>query len=325
MKIAIHSNQLDGRGTGKAIYDYAFALRNILNHEVSFIVSEFSNNERMTQFKESFEVSTYNKNLNSNRPDEIKKELESYVSKNNIDFFYMIKAGENDGFTPSNCKTGIHCVFDMTHKHGNVYAGVSKFLSNKFNQSLYVPHIIKNFNPTINVRKEMGISDDTIIVGRIGGIDTFDIPFVHNAIKRTLDTRKNIIFFFVCTNQFYYHDRILYIPPIETEEEKFNLIHSCDVMLHGRHVGETFGIACGEFSVANKPVITWSGIGNPYYDKCHTEILGDKAIIYNNETELVNILCNLNKKDLENKNWDAYSEKFNETEVMNQYNNVFLK
>ena len=42
---------------------------------------------------------------------------------------------------------------------------------------------------------------------------------------------------------------------------------------------ETFGLAVAEFSVANKPIITY---GNSK-DNEHLRILKDKAIIYNDE------------------------------------------
>lgn len=323
MKIAIHSNQFDGRGSGKVSYDYGMGLKH-LGHEVIFITSGLNKNEGIPRLKENFEVFTYNNKIQPNTITDIKKELEMLVNNHNIDFMHMIKAGENDGITPSNCKTGIHCVFGMKENHGNVYTGVSEYLAKKYDQTLYVPHIIKNLDPTVNVRKEMGISDDTIIIGRIGGMDSFDLPFVWNAIKQVLDNRKDILFFFVSTNEFYNHDRILYIPWLETEEEKFNIIHTCDAMIHGRCMGESFGIACGEFSAANKPIITWSGLGNPNYDRCHIGLLGDKAILYNNEGELVNILCSLNKTEIKNKNWDMYSNKFSEESVIEQYKKVFL-
>ena len=325
MNIAIHSHQFDGRGSGKALFDYGISLEKILGHNVSFITSGLSKNEGINKFKEQFKVFTYDKKFDRHPPSEILPIIESFVDKNNIDFMYMHKSGENDYMTPSNCKTGIHCVFNMNESHGSVYAGVSEYLAKKFNKTLYVPHIIKNYIPTIDIRKEMNISEDTLIIGRIGGMDSFDLQFVHQSIKQILNTRQDIIFFFLSTNEFYHHDRLLYIPWVETEEEKFNIIHACDAMIHGRCMGETFGIACGEFSVSNKPVITWSGVGNPYYDKCHIDLLGDKAIQYNNEQDLTTILCNLTRKELQNKNWDVYSEKFNEYSVITQFDNIFLK
>ena len=212
----------------------------------------------------------------------------------------------------------------MHEPHGTVYAGVSEYLARKFGQTLYVPHIVKNYNPTKNLRKELNISDDSLIVGRHGGYDSFNVPFVQNCVKQILNFRKDIYFIFLATNKFYEHERIIYLPWEGTEEKIFNFIHSCDVMLHGRIGGETFGLACGEFSAANKPVITWTGEGDPTYDKNHIEILGEKAILYKDEQELMDTLYSINKSFIENNNWDMYSNRFNEKNVINKYKEIFL-
>jgi hypothetical protein len=190
---------------------------------------------------------------------------------------------------------------------------------------LYVPHIIENYQPTKNVRKELNIPDDALVIGRSGGYDTFNVPFIYEVIKSILEHRKDIYFIFLSTKEFYKHERIIYLPWVETEQDKFNVIHSCDVMIHARIGGETFGIACGEFSVANKPIITWDGTGDPTYDKNHLEVLENVSILYKNGQDLLDILYNLNKKELSNYNWDKYSEKYNEKTVMDKYKEIFLK
>ena len=66
-------------------------------------------------------------------------------------------------------------------------------------------------------------------------------------------------------------------------------------------------------------IFSWSGLGNPNYDTCHLDILKDKAFIYNNEQDVFNILLNLERKDIKDKNWDMYSENFNLTETRNPF------
>src|SRR5208282_4498864 len=114
--------------------------------------------------------------------------------------------------------------------------------------------------PIKNLRKELNIPQDALIIGRHGGMDSFNVSFVHEVIKRIVEYRKDIFFLFLSTKEFYTHERIIYLPWVESEQEKFNFIHSCDVMLHTRIGGETFGISVGECSSANKPVMTWSGV-----------------------------------------------------------------
>lgn len=55
------------------------------------------------------------------------------------------------------------------------------------------------------------------------------------------------------------HPQIIYLPTNSDLRYKEDYIKTCDVMLHARTVGETFGLAVAEFSVRNKPVITFPG------------------------------------------------------------------
>jgi hypothetical protein len=87
-------------------------------------------------------------------------------------------------------------------------------------------------------------------------------------------------------------------------------------MLHARVEGESFGVACGEFSIKNKPIITWLGSS----DRHHIETLGDNAYYYNNPAELESILKNFKRTD---KDWSAY-RKFNPQNVMKIFEEVYL-
>jgi glycosyltransferase involved in cell wall biosynthesis len=324
MRIAIHTNQVDGRGTGKAPYDYAVGLQNLHQHEVLFITSSRGQNEGLARLQKQFRVLTYDKRVDADDCHEIRDALAGLVDRHQIDFIHFIKYGHDDRVTPPNCRTGVHCVFVMTEPHGSVYAAVSESLARKFKRPLHVPHIIKAFPPTRDLRKELNLPPDALVIGRHGGQDTFDIPFVHEAVREALDRRKDLHFVFLSTRKFCEHERITYLPWVESEQEKFNVIHACDAMLHARLIGETFGIAVGEFSAANKPVITWSGKGHPAHDVAHLDILGRKSLPYDNKTDLLNILLRLERKFILGRRWDVYSETFSEANVIRQYGDVFL-
>lgn len=329
MKIGIHCDQFDGRGSGKVPYDYGIGLEKLLNHEVIFITSGQSKNEGLERIRSDFKVLTYDMKpphqQSYHEQIETKRILSKLVEDEKLDFLHLIKAGQNDNVTPDNCRTGIHCVFNMLYPHGIVYAGVSEYIAKKYNQTLYVPHIITNYLPTKDLRKELNISNDAFVIGRHGGLESFNAPFVHEVIKNILECRKDIYFVFLSTNKFYEHERIIYLPWVSTEQDKFNFIHVCDAMLHARIGGETFGLACGEFSVANKPVITWDGTGDETYDKNHLDVLGNSAILYKDGQDLLDTLYSLDKYNINNFcNWDRYSEKFNEISVINKYKEVFL-
>ena len=333
MKIGIHCNQFDGRGTGKVPYDYAIGLQEYINAEIVFVTSQQSKNEGLVKIKEKFKVTLYDTKpihfQTSEEQKHTKKILENIVAVEKIDLFHFIKSGENDNIDPANCKTGIHCVFSMNEPHGSVYAGVSEYLAKKFNKTDYIPHIIKYKSPTTDYRKKYNIPKDYFVVGRHGGYGQFNIPFVKDAVKAILDYRKDIFFLFLSTEPFIQHERVLYIPWVDNEQEIFNFINSCDVMLHAREDGETFGLSVGEFSVANKPVITWSGLfnGQKYqrYDICHIDLLNDRVLLYDDGQSLVDLLFNIDKSFVNEHNWDKYSNRFSSENVIKQYAQIFLK
>ena len=196
----------------------------------------------------------------------------------------------------------------------------------------YVTH--NSYCNDTTLRNKLCIPSDAIVFGRHGGYETFNIPFVHqviaSVISKNSDSKSSrlredlhntsccdIYFIFVNTYKFMDHPRVKFLPPITSDEDKLSFILSCDAMIHARADGETFGIACGEFSVCNKPVITCV-----CGDTAHIDILGKKCIKYANSTELENILTNFKeikrKKEEELKNnvshknemWNAYSQKY---------------
>jgi hypothetical protein len=96
-------------------------------------------------------------------------------------------------------------------------------------------------------------------------------------------------------------------------------INSCDALIHARDRGETFGLTCGEFAICKKPVITY-GLAP---ENEHLLILKEKAVIYNNEKELFDIINTFdkNKYDMNDNGYMFYTPK----NVMNIFNSVFLE
>lgn len=93
-------------------------------------------------------------------------------------------------------------------------------------------------------------------------------------------------------------------------------------MFHARFAGETFGLAVGEFSVKNKPIITCiSG------DQAHIEILGDKGFYYTDKQQLIahiNYIGN-NIDTIRAGDWDCYSKDFNPEVVMKKFDEIFIQ
>jgi hypothetical protein len=178
--------------------------------------------------------------------------------------------------------------------------------------------MIKNFDTSENMRLELNIPDFAIVFGRYGGKETFDIIFVHDVIKKILNERNNIYFLFMNTNKFYNHPKIIYLNGTTDMYIKKKFINTCNALLHARSCGETFGLTCGEFAVALKPVITYNGSK----ERNHINILNNKAILYNNFDELFDILNTFdnNKYDMADNGYLFY----NPINIMKIFSDTYL-
>lgn len=321
MKIIFHENQLCYRGTSNALFDYAYYNEEMLGNEAMILYPKNSPNnaeEAIERFKKRFNVVGYS---------DI-KERDEIIKKANADLFYAIKSGERETDTPHELiKTAIHAVFKYNEPYGDVYAYVSEWLAKTMSGGKlpFVPHIVDLPEVSGDLRAELNIPKDAVVFARYGGIETFDIGFVMEAVKKTALKNKNIYFVFMGTDEFVKRNffrsykNIIFLPPTTDVERKVKFINTSDAFLHARTQGESFGMAVGEFSIKNKPIITWSGSD----EKSHLEILGDKAILYKDKQDIMQILKSFQPDA--GKNWDCYSELFNPRAVMEKFENVFIK
>jgi hypothetical protein len=158
------------------------------------------------------------------------------------------------------------------------------------------------------------------VIGRHGGSDSFNLDFVKTEVLRAIEKRPDLYFIFMNLNAFAKHERLLFLPGNSDLIYKVKFINTCDGMLHARGIGESFGLACGEFSIKGKPVITYAL--SP--QRSHIEILGNKAILYKGNKDLKEIFEFFDRQVQHQKNWDAYSTNFNAFEVMRKFNEVFI-
>ena len=232
---------------------------------------------------------------------------------------------------PSNCKTLAHCIFRCDEPHGDVYAGVCKYIVDKFGgKHPYVDHIIEKPDVTTDLRDEVGLSKEAFVIGRHGGYHQFSIPFVKHAIAETLSRRPDVYFLFLNTEKFVEHERAIFIPWTGDLNRIAEFCRSCDAMLHARSDGEIFPLTIAEMSVQNKPIITWDGVVETPnrvggYDRGHIDLLGASGIYYKNVNDLFSILMNISKSDIVDKDWDVYKDTYGPANVMQQFNDVFLK
>lgn len=321
MKIAFHSYQLGERGTEICLYKYAKYAREILGHEPYIISSGGKPTPCIDRFAD-FPVLLYNEYWPN------KSTLEQLVDEYKFDAFYSIKSGDNDNILPTNTKSLAHCVFNMSQPHGTVYAGVCKYLSEKFGGTQpYVHHILEKEAPNeySNLREELGIPKDAFVLGRHGGRETFDLGLAHNAIKQALEARKDLWFVFLNTDSFVDHERVVYLPWSMDEIYKAKFVNTCDAMIHARRYGEVFSLSNAEFSFRNKPIISWKPKVIPIdYETGHLYLLKDEAVYYEEEQDLFQILTNIKKSDIETKDWGSYLQHYTKGIVMKEFNDVFL-
>ena len=314
VKIAFHIDQLCIRGTSVALYDYAKYNQELLNGKSVIIIPENSQNDLriVNKFLNHFELFIY-KNIDN---------LEKILQNEKVDNLYCIKYGTNDRIFSKKIKTIIHCVFDMSEPHGDIYCGVSKSLSNKYGKDLFVPHMI-SLKPgkTENFRKELGILDTDIVFGRYGGFDTFDLLFCINVINKICDERKDIYFLFANTPKFSKNKNIIYIDVLIEDSIKNKFISTCDAFLECNSLGHSFGLALGEFSVNNKPIIVFKD--EYLWNTEHIKILGEKGIYFETEQEFQNILKNFDKETYKNLDLNCYKE-YTPEKVMKLFSNAFI-
>lgn len=315
--IAFLSNKLTLRGTEVALYDYADYNESILGNKSVIITRDYDfiknlwdvDIQAYNKFKNRFIVEYYQ---NTN-------DIDSIVLKHSISHLFIEKAGDWDGLLSSKCKNLIHCVFTTVQPHGEVYSSLGTTVNNICGTNYpVVPYMVTLPNHSDDLREQLGFTKDSIVFGRYGGTESFDIPFVYESIKKILSKRSDIFFLFMNTNIFYEHPNIKYLPGSSDMIYKRKFINTCDALIHARERGETFGLTCGEFAICEKPVITFKYSR----ENEHILILKEQAVCYANEDELLEIFETFekNKYDMKNNGYMFYSPE----NVMNIFKNVYL-
>jgi hypothetical protein len=312
VKVLFHTNQINFRGTTVAVADYARYNQLILGNEsiIGYFHDSPSFRDGKTEplalqsLQKEFEIRSY-----------IKENMESYMS--DIDFAYFLRAGSEEQL-PKNVKTGVHSVFQFNEPHGDAYAYISEWLSNKMSNGIlpYVPHIVALPEPKTCYRDIFGIRNDQIVIGRFGGLSTFDIPFVKEAIVEILESDDRYKFLLLNTDPFIRHPNVIHVNAIVDPLQKSNFIHTCDGFIHARTQGESFGLSICESLFLNKPVLAFNG-GS---DQHHIDLLSSTDLLYdqfNVKEKMLSI--NDHKGD-----YKGLVDKFNPTTVIEKFNKVFL-
>ena len=314
------------RGTELSTYNYAKYNEKILGNKSIIIALNKSSEKNKKEFiNTTRELFSKNFKIIDIRNIEEMKEI---INNEKISHAYIQSHGFYRDIFKLNkkniwgkCQTIYHYVFGpMARQGSDVRCVIGDDLNKRFCKKIPVlPYIVNKHKNYGDLRKELNIDPNTTVFGRHGGLETFDLKFVKNSIEEVLDKRKDIVFLFLNTKKFTTHERIIYLKKTISLREKSLFIDTCDYMLHARKDGETFGLAVAEFSVANKPIITYANSK----DKEHLRILNNMSVVYKNKKELINILMKSKREYLNNKNFNCY-EKYSPEKVMKIFNDICL-
>lgn len=316
--IYFYAKHADLQGTGVSVFDYANFNQTVLGNTSVVILDENCPDSHplvIEKFKNADIEIVENPGV-ENMP-----ALEKFLDSRGATNLYIQKTGrKDDGRYVNNVPMFIHVVGMQNDPHGLVYAYVSEWGSQTCSggQHPFVPYMAHLPETDENFREQLNIPEEAIVFGRVGGFYSWNIPWVQNVIKEVLNKRRDIHFLFVQTPHFLNHERVVHVEPYANLEIKRKFINTCDAFLHARMEGESFGMAVAEFSICNKPVITYKN--SP--ERNHIHVLGDKGLYYEDPSSLKNLLLNFEKQP--EKNWNAYSE-FTPEKVINKFNEVFIK
>lgn len=351
------------RGTTTAIYDYAYynmvllanqsiiiCLKDVYDAAMEKTENKQIEKEKLVayQFEKQFGILKIQTEQDLiEQCDFLKIKLDAiYTIRHGKKGVNTIKFRDNESLIFNKFPTLIHCVFHMTPEdvHGSKYVGVSRSVATKMvkQEFEHVDHIVKlpeldKDNCLIgDFRQELKISPNTLVLGRLGGIDTFDIPFVKDVILNVIKSTDVVFLFAVRPDMLkdVNHPRIICMESFFDPVIKRKFINTCNAMIHASSLGESQGLSILEFMYCYKPVITWNGGA---LHRQHLDNLGNNALIYNNSKELMSIITNYftphfiggqlkescNKRTMKF-DYQSVVSKFSPEIVMKEFNRLFL-
>lgn len=312
--MAFDAGHLLERGTDVALFDYADGNETVLGNRSLIVCPAQANICALDKFRARFSVLLYRD----------REDLDRLLA--DVDFYYLQDHGQRPAHElprPRHGRNGVHCVFTAHEPHGDVYAAISDWVAQHYKATdqepcPVVPYVTRLPKVAGDLREALQIPSSATVLGRHGGEGTFDLPFVHEALWRAVQQREDL--YFVCLNTKRFcpeHPRIVHLPPTTDLVRKVRFLQTCDAMLHARAEGETFGLAVAEFSLCNKPVITWL----LSRDRQHIELLGTKGIYYRGPDDLARILRVFRPV---RGDFDVFSRRFALEPVMQRFHEVFL-
>lgn len=313
MRVSFDGGRLNERGVAVALYDYAHHARALLGVEpvVLHDVSEGLDAEQAARFAAAFPLRAYRD----------AGERAGLIEEARIDVAYALKT-RRPRYPLSPCgRTVVHEVFGFFDPHADAYAYISPWMAQTAAAGRYpaVPHIVDPPAPRGNLRAEFGVPANAVVIGRHGGPDQLDVPFVARALAGALDARPDLWVMLLNTNALLRHERVVHVPRAPDRQRVADFVASCDAGLNARRGGEAFGLAIAEFLAQDKPVFVWEG-GR---DRHHLALVDDPAFRFRDAAELTRALVAFAPRPGAGR-WRARVEPFAPEAVMRRFAEVFL-
>ena len=205
--------------------------------------------------------------------------------------------------------------------HGYNYVFISEWLSNKFsnNKIPFIPYITESDKISSNLRKNFKIKKNNLIFGCHGGDSSFDMKFVQTAVINIVKKREDIFFLFLNINKFYNHPQLIFMKGTINENLKKKFVNTCDAMIYGRSLGESFGMACAEFAIKNKDIFSYRF--NKH--RSHKYSTPNKNFFeYDSYQSLYDLLFYYRKR--KNTKYNSKYKEYTKKRVMQNFKNFFL-
>lgn len=289
MKLLFYNHELCYRGTTKAILSYIKAIRLIRpGDEITYVFNRFSQHNTLgigLSFLD-FDVKLY--------PVESVADVVELTKTS--DWLYYVTSGlpvDYQWIQGCYCKTLLHQVGYQEPD----YCSTNNFAYTSYWQSLFftgceapvLPYVVEKPKQNINkadARSILGLPKDSVVLGRHGGKDTWNLPFASKAVYECAIANPNKIFLFLGTLPFCNIKNVVFLPPTTSDFALETYLSACDVMLHARWEGETFGLACAEFLSRSKPIITWAHSR----ERNHILLAEQSALFFNDQDDLLALL-----------------------------------
>lgn len=301
MRVLLHEHAISERGTTQAVFDYAMALKD-RGHETTLVYPKLApvcEPPMLKLLQDHLEVASYEHVRDLHR------------AGRRFDCAYFLTDGRRSELPIPGIRNVVHSVFQIYEPHGEWYGYISEWLAahmhHRFRKPTsrlrgwrrrartarlsgcetadafpHIPHACDMSPAQSSVRGDYGVPENAFLILRYGGFETFDIDWVHAAIRDFLTTNSDAYFLGVNTRQFMSHPRAIFAAPVIDRQHKSDLLASADLFLHGRRSGESFGLSIVESLQLGLPVLAWEG----GWDRNHVAVLSGLNATYRNQPDL---------------------------------------